>query len=124
MKTSHKIYFQNSQNMQNVEDESVDLVVTSPPYSMVKIWDSVFSEMNPEIGEALRKENGDLAFELMHKELDKVWGEVYRILKTNGIACINIGDATRSIGSNFKLYASHSRIINSCCKRRYIRCFS
>ena len=116
MKTSHKIYFQNSQDMQNVEDESVDLVVTSSPYPMIQIWDKVFSSINPEIGKALEKEDGDLAFELMHKELDKVWREVYRVLKTNSIACLNIGDATRSIGGDFKLYSSHSRIISSCCK--------
>ncbi len=116
MKTSHKIYFQNSQNMENIEDESVDLVVTSPPYCMVQIWDNVFSEINPDIGKALKKEDGNLAFELMHQELDKVWKEVYRVLKTNGIACINIGDATRSIGGDFKLYASHTRIIHYCCK--------
>ncbi len=114
--TSHKILFQNSQDMQGTENESVDLVVTSPPYCMVQIWDEVFSEMNPEIRKALADENGNLAFELMHQELDKVWNEAYRVLKTNGIACINIGDATRSIGNNFKLYASHSRIISHCCK--------
>jgi len=102
--------------MQDIDDESVDLVVTSPPYSMVKIWDDVFSKINPEIGKALAEEDGDLAFELMHQELDNVWGEVYRVLKTNGIACINIGDATRSIGGDFKLYASHSRIISYCCR--------
>ncbi|TFG10611.1 site-specific DNA-methyltransferase [Candidatus Heimdallarchaeota archaeon] len=115
-KTSHTIHYQNSQDMTNITDESVDLVVTSPPYSMVKIWDDVFTSMNPEIGRALKEEKGDLAFELMHVELDKVWNEAYRVLKTNGIACINIGDATRSIGGDFKLYASHSRIINHCCK--------
>ena len=116
MKTSHKIYFQNSQEMQHIENESVDLVVTSSPYPMIQIWDDVFSEINPEIGQVLEKEDGDLAFELMHKELDKVWNEVYRVLKTNGIACINVGDATRSMKGDFKLYSSHSRIINYCCK--------
>lgn len=102
--------------MGNIKDESVDLTITSPPYAMVQIWDEVFAGMNPEIGKALKEEKGDLAFELMHQELDKVWDEVYRMLKTNGIVCINIGDATRSIGNNFKLFASHSRIINHCCK--------
>ncbi|MHA1200549.1 MAG: DNA-methyltransferase [Candidatus Heimdallarchaeaceae archaeon] len=115
-KTSHKIHYQNSQDMGSIRDESVDLTVTSSPYPMIQIWDGVFSEMNPEIEKALKEENGNLAFELMHQELDKVWDEVYRVLKTNGIACINIGDATRSIGNDFKLFASHSRIINHCCK--------
>ncbi len=114
--TNHKLYFSDSRNIQEIQDESVDLVVTSPPYCMVQIWDSVFSQLNPKIEIALEEEDGNLAFELMHQELDKTWNEVYRVLKTNGIACINIGDATRSIGNNFKLYASHARIISHCCR--------
>ena len=114
--TNHKLYFSDSRNMQEIQDESVDLVVTSPPYCMVQIWDHVFSQLNPAIEIALEKEDGNLAFELMHQELDKVWNEVYRVLKNNGIVCINIGDATRSIGSDFKLYSSHARIISHCCK--------
>ena len=114
--TNHKIYFRNAQNLDVLEDESVDLVVTSSPYPMIQIWDDVFSQLNPDIRTALDNEDGNLAFELMHQELDKVWDEVYRVLQTNGIACINIGDATRSIGKDFKLYASHARIISHCCK--------
>jgi len=52
----------------------------------------------------------------MNKELDKVWKEVYRVLKDGGIACINIGDATRKIGDEFKLYSNHSRILQYCLK--------
>jgi DNA modification methylase len=114
--TNHRIYFQNAQNLEVLENESVDLVVTSSPYPMIQIWDDVFSQLNPEIKKALENQDGNLAFELMHKELDKVWNEVYRVLKTNGIACINIGDATRSVGKDFKLYASHARIISHFCK--------
>ena len=59
-KTSHKIHYQNSQNMSKIEDESVDLVVTSPPYAMVQIWDEVFAGMNQEIGKALKKKDGTI----------------------------------------------------------------
>ena len=116
MITSHKVYFKNSQRMTEIEDETVDLVVTSPPYPLIAIWDDIFSAKNEQIKVALEKENGDLVFELMHKELDKVWNEVYRVVKKNGIVCINIGDATRSLGGDFHLYPSHSRIISRCCK--------
>ena len=50
----------------------------------------------------------------MNKELDKVWKEVYRVLKVGGIACINIGDATRSIKGKFQIYTNHARITNYC----------
>ena len=102
--------------MTEVGDKTVDLVLTSPPYPLVSIWDDMFSVKNEEIRLALEKEDGNLAFELMHQELDMVWNEMYRVLKPSGIVCINIGDATQSIGGDFKLYPSHSRIISHCCK--------
>jgi DNA modification methylase len=48
----------------------------------------------------------------MHGILDAVWNEVYRVLKNGGIACINIGDATRTINDNFSLYQNHTRIMS------------
>jgi DNA modification methylase len=30
------------------------------------------------------------------------------------VACINIGDATRTLGTSFRLYSNHSRILNRC----------
>lgn len=99
--------------MDMIQDESVDLVVTSPPYPMIKMWDELFSSLNEEIQLALEKEEGNSAFELIHMELDKVWHELYRVMKRGSFACINIGDAVRSIGNGFRLYPNHSRIISS-----------
>ncbi len=97
--------------MGTIPSQSADLVVTSPPYPMIGMWDEMFVKQNPAISDALSNQQGLSAFELMHKELDSVWNEVYRILKTGGIACINIGDATRTIDGNFMLYPNHSRIL-------------
>jgi len=114
LKTSHRIYFKNATDLQELSDESVDLMVTSPPYPMIEMWDDIFSKQNAAIKDAIVRENGNTAFELMHQELDKVWAEVYRVLKKGGFACVNIGDATRKIGKEFKLYANHSRILENC----------
>ena len=100
--------------MPEIDDQSIDLVVTSPPYPMVQMWDDLFSRSDPEIGNALEKNNGSTAFERMHRLLDPVWREVNRILKPGGIACINVGDATRTLDGHFHLYPNHARII-SCC---------
>lgn len=116
MKTLHKIIFSNSNKMAEVSDGSVDLMITSPPYPMIEMWDEIFSKQNPSIGEALKNDDGSRAFELMNKELDKVWKEVYRVLKDGGFACVNIGNATRKIGDEFKLYPNHSRILQYCLK--------
>lgn len=119
MKTTHRIVFENSKNMEDIPSESVDLVVTSPPYPMIEMWDEVFSAQNPDIGDALRKKQGSAAFELMHQELDLVWNEVYRTLKKGAIACINIGDATRTIDGDFVLYQNHSRIMTHLLKKGF-----
>ncbi len=110
MKSIHKIYYNDSKKMKNVSSESIDLVVTSPPYPMIEMWDGIFSKQNVKIGRALDNKDGSLAFELMNRELDLVWAEVFRVLKRGGIACINIGDATRTVNGHFALYTNHSRI--------------
>ncbi len=108
--TRHRIEFSDSRSLASIKNESIDLVVTSPPYPMIEMWDSLFSSLNPEIGEALERFDGSRAFELMNLELAKVWKELARVVKKNGFVCINIGDATRKIGEQFQLYSNHSRI--------------
>jgi modification methylase len=113
MRTNHKICFGDSRVLTGIRDDSVDLVVTSPPYPMIQMWDELFSDMSKDAKKALSKNDGNSAFEAMHRELDKVWGELYRVLKPGSFACVNIGDATRSIGNRFQLYPNHARIISS-----------
>jgi len=111
MKTKHKTIFSDSKNMKELSDESVDLLVTSPPYPMIEMWDDMFSQQNPEIREKLDNGSVSAAYELMHRLLDETWKEAYRVLKSGGFACINIGDATRTINGNFALYTNHARIL-------------
>ena len=113
IKSTHKIIIGAAQKMKELEDNSIELVVTSPPYPMIQMWDEIMAKQNTKIQTALDKEDGANAFEYMHIELDKVWAEVERVLTPGGFACINIGDATRTIGGNFSLYSNHSRIITS-----------
>jgi len=98
--------------MEALASNSVDLVVTSPPYPMIEMWDAMFADQNAEIGDAIYKGEGLTAFELMHRELDAVWQEVRRVLKPGGLTCINVGDAVRTLENSFMLYPNHSRILN------------
>lgn len=98
--------------MEEIKDESVALVVTSPPYPMIEMWNETFSQQDSRIGEALMNNDGMLAFNLMHEVLEKVWDEVNRVLMPGGIACINIGDATKTINDVFQIYPNHVKIIN------------
>ncbi len=110
MNTDHHFFFNTSADMKHVATESVGLVVTSPPYPMIAMWDEMFSAQSAHIAAALKDERRLDAFELMNKELDKVWDEVSRTLIPGGFACVNIGDATRSVSGHFMLYPNHSRI--------------
>ncbi|SFL05522.1 DNA modification methylase [Halogranum rubrum] len=113
METDHRVVVEDSRQLSRIEDDAVELVVTSPPYPMIEMWDGLFSELNPAVRDELDAENGQAAFELMHSELDEVWSEVARVLVDGGIACINVGDATRKLDGSFRVYQNHSRIINA-----------
>lgn len=111
MKTTHTIYCGSSSEMSHIPDNSVNLVVTSPPYPMIEMWDHLFVSADPAIESALGSGDGHSAHTLMHMHLNRIWTGVMRVLTDGGIACINIGDATRKIGDSFALYPNHSNII-------------
>lgn len=108
--TKHKIFFGNSNNLNELQDGSVDLIVTSPPYPMIEMWDEIFFNINKTIKEEFENKNYLSMFQLMHLELNKVWDECGRVLKDGGIVCINIGDATRTLNKDFQLWSNHTMI--------------
>ncbi len=113
-KTVHRLYFRSSRDLSCIGNSSVNLIVTSPPYPMIEMWDADFTSQDADIGTCIREGKGEEAFEGMHRRLDRVWEECFRVLTPGSFACINIGDATRTVGSVFRLYSNHSRIISSC----------
>ena len=121
MHTEHKIILGTSEQMLELPDCNVQLMVTSPPYPMIKMWDDLFAQADPKIAKLWQKLNADCQEETvteiygaMHDYLGKVWQEAFRVLVDGGIACINVGDATRTINGKFKLYPNHSRITEIC----------
>lgn len=111
METSHTLHLTDARDLESISTGSVELVVTSPPYPMIEMWDDAFASMNTEIEDAIADGNQRIAFDLMHGELAKVWEQLTRIVSSNGIVCINIGDATRKINESFELFPNHARII-------------
>lgn len=114
MITEHKIINSDSRKLSIINDESIDLIVTSPPYPMIEMWDNILFQQNNRIQSLFENEEYQASFELMHQELDKVWQECFRVLKRGGFACINIGDATRTLSNNFRLFSNHARILSGC----------
>jgi modification methylase len=108
--TTHMLFFQDSRKMQQIEDQSIDLVITSPPYPMIAMWDEQFCGMNPAIKTSVAGGDYRGGFEAMHQVLDGVWIELWRVMKEGAFACINIGDATRTINNKFQLFANQARI--------------
>ncbi|MCF6248521.1 MAG: hypothetical protein L3J69_14340 [Desulfobacula sp.] len=49
MQTKHKAIFSDSRQMKDLSDESIDLIVTSPPYPMIEMWDDMFSQQSSAI---------------------------------------------------------------------------
>lgn len=101
--TIHRIYFKDSRKMREVNDEEVHLVITSPPYWSIKDYG------NPkQIGyrDSLPK---------YFRELDKVWSECIRTLKSGCRLCINIGDqyvrATEK--TPYQILPLHALIVNN-----------
>jgi len=95
-------------------------MVTSPPYPMINMWDSFFVRADPEIAQLWQKLNEDCReqtvmeiYDAMHDYLAKVWQETYRVLAEGGIACVNIGDATRRLNGKFNLFPNHSRVMET-----------
>ncbi|WP_033703749.1 DNA methyltransferase [Helicobacter pylori] len=86
----NKVFYHSSTNMNEVPDNSVDLIITSPPYFNIKDYtkngtqDLQHSTQHVEDLGALEK------YEDYLLGLLKVWLECYRALKPNGKLCINV----------------------------------
>ena len=112
--TIHTLLNCNANNTKEyIQKNSVDLIVTSPPYPMVEMWDKCFIQQKPSIQKALDNQNYQKAFHLMHDILIPIWTDIDRILKPNGTVCVNIGDATRNCQGQFQLFSNHTTIINT-----------
>ncbi len=72
-----KIFCKTSENMEELPDNSVHLMVTSPPYNVGKEYDE------------------NLTLQEYRQFLKQVWKEVYRTLVPGGRACINIANLGR-----------------------------
>lgn len=72
-----KIFCKTSEQMEELPDNSIHLMVTSPPYNVGKEYDE------------------NLTMDEYRKFLKKVWKEVKRVLVPGGRACINIANLGR-----------------------------
>ena len=90
--------------MEEVEDNRVDLVVTSPPYWHIKDY-----RVEGQVG------YGQSLHEYL-KDLYRVWKECYRVIKPGRRFCLNIGDqfARSIIYGRYKIIPLHAEFIAQC----------
>lgn len=104
LQTNHTLITGDSRNMQLMPDNSVELIITSPPYWQLKDYGS-----DEQIG---FNEN----YETYINNLNLVWSECNRILKDGCRLCINIGDQfARSVYyGRYKVIPIRTEIIRFC----------
>ena len=86
----NQVYFHSSEQMKEIPDNSVDVVVTLPPYFNVKDYykdgrqENIMTDANKDDVGNINSFNAYLDMMLV------IWKECYRVLKPNGKLCINV----------------------------------
>ena len=98
------LYLADSRSMHELGDESIDLVVTSPPYWHIKDYG-----IENQIG------YGQSLHDYL-RDLYRVFRECFRVLKGGSRLCINIGDqfARSVVYGKYKVIPLHAEIISIC----------
>ena len=98
------VYYKSSENMEEVADNSVQLIITSPPYGKIKNY-------------GIEKQIGFFdSFEDYFWRLKKVWSECFRVLEPKCRMIVNVGDQylrTSEYG-RYRILPIGSRIIHNC----------
>lgn len=104
MKTHHKIIIGDARSMDELKDESVHLIITSPPYWQLK-----------DYGNSRQIGFYD-TYEDYINNLNLVWSECRRVLNKGCRLCINIGDQfARSVYyGRYKIIPIRTEIIKFC----------
>jgi len=103
-KTKHRIINGDSRKMTELKDNSVDLVITSPPYWQLKDYGT-----ENQIGY-------NDSYEEYINNLNLVWKESYRVLNNGCRLCVNIGDqfARAVYYGRYKVIPIRTEIIKFC----------
>lgn len=85
----NKVFFSDSRNMQDVDDNSVHLIITSPPYFNIKDYSKDGYQKNDHSAKHT-SQIGDIdSYDDYIEEMLLVWRECERVLKPNGKLVIN-----------------------------------
>jgi DNA modification methylase len=86
--TEHDLYQGDARDLSMLDAESVELVVTSPPYFDLKDYEN---------GTGGEDQLGDINdYEAFNEQIDQVWRQCYEKLVPGGRLCVVVGDVLRS----------------------------
>lgn len=83
------LYCHSSESMTEISDESIDVIVTSPPYNRGKHYSDEYDDNLPEPE--------------YFNFLNRVFSECYRVLKKDSLFFLNIGDSATDQGKSEKV---------------------
>lgn len=97
--TTHRLHLGDARDLSWIDDRSVHLIVTSPPYFTLKKYEDNANQLG-EIED----------YEKFLDELDKVWRECSRVLVPGGRICCVVGDVcvSRRAGGRHHILPLHS----------------
>src|SRR5207245_7637277 len=87
--TEHRLFLGDSREISHIAEESVHLVVTSPPYFDLK----KYPDHEAQLGELHD-------YDIFIKELGQVWARCHRVLVKGGRLIIIVGDVCGSRGAH------------------------
>lgn len=104
IKTHHTVINGDSRRMDSLPDQSVELIITSPPYWQLKDYGAA-----GQIGY-------DDTYEQYVNHLNLVWQECHRVLKPGCRLCVNIGDqfARAVYYGRYKVIPIRTEVIKFC----------
>jgi DNA modification methylase len=100
-----KVYYKDSRNMSDVDDSSVHLIITSPPYFNTKDYSD--DKTGSDLGNI-----DDL--EVWLSEIKKVWKECFRVLSPGRKMFINIMNLPVTVDNTFRSLNLVGRTTDQC----------
>jgi site-specific DNA-methyltransferase (cytosine-N4-specific) len=86
----NQVFFSSSESMKEVPSESVQLIVTSPPYFNIKDYSKDGYQKERHSSQKKGDIGASKSLASYLEQLVKIWEECERVLKPNGKMCVNV----------------------------------
>ena len=81
-----KLFYTSSESMKEIQTDSIDVIITSPPYNRRKKY-------SDDEGNVYNDNQTENEYESL---LQKVWSECFRVLAPHGLFFLNVGDSAKN----------------------------